>query len=186
MTDQTDEHDREAQAEWEQRRERYDRRATRTNPSGISTAWKFGVATALLLAAASILLSSALFARSSSDVDQAFRKAATARQAIADKIARKAFDGAVTGCERGNKIREELKRRRERNQAEHRAIRVFVLETRRARANRQGTSYDGRFVHVIDKFVLPAFGKTRYRTFPLLDCLKTVEQGRDVPLRSKP
>lgn len=74
------------------------------------------------------------------------------------------------GCHRDNGIRTEMNERVEATVALRDAMRSFVRETRRARSNKGGSSYDPHFVAVIDRRVLPRLDLATYDYLPMTDC----------------
>lgn len=88
------------------------------------------------------------------------------------------------GCERDNDIRREVNNRVQQTADFKAAMYNFVVETRRARNNKGGSSYDPHFVKVIDESVLPALGEVGYQTIDITNCvqaypLKTLAELRE-------
>lgn len=65
-------------------------------------------------------------------------------------------DSADYACTQASHSVTEINRRTPQLAALGSSMRAFVLETKRARSNKSGSSYDPHFVRVIDENVLPA------------------------------
>ncbi len=81
-----------------------------------------------------------------------------------------ARDAADTTCENLARLTDEVDTQLPTLVEFRDGMRVFVIETRRARSNKSGSSYDPQFVRVIDGEVTPRLNKVRPVKLPRPKC----------------